>query len=412
MKNMLIKNIGELITPLGHGALHGAAMKKLCRYPQAAVYIEDGRISAVGPESTVRAQAPQAAEVLDAAGCCVLPGFVDPHTHLLFGGSRAEEFIDRLEGVPYLELLARGGGICSTMQATRQSSEAALYAQGKAVLQAMQRLGVTTAEGKSGYGLDRDTELRQLRVLRCLGRELPVTLKTTFLGAHALPPEYAGRPDEYVDFLAAEVLPLVAAEKLADFCDVFCETGVFTPAQAERLLRAAARRGLKLKLHADEIDSTGGAGLAARLGAVSADHLLAVSHADIDVLAASDTVAVLLPATAFCMRKPFAPARRMLSAGCAVALASDYNPGSCYTYSIPLLLALAVIGMEMTIEEAVTALTLNAAAALGEADHLGSLEPGKQADLLLLKTGDYRSLVYNTGINQVEHVIQRGQLIF
>ena len=236
MKNMLIKNIGELITPLGHGALHGAAMKKLYRYPQAAVYIEDGRISAVGPESTVRAQAPQAAEVLDAAGCCVLPGFVDPHTHLLFGGSRAEEFIDRLEGVPYLELLARGGGICSTMQATRQSSEAALYAQGKAVLQAMQRLGVTTAEGKSGYGLDRDTELRQLRVLRCLGRELPVTLKTTFLGAHALPPEYAGRPDEYVDFLAAEVLPLVAAEKLADFCDVFCETGVFTPAQAERLL--------------------------------------------------------------------------------------------------------------------------------------------------------------------------------
>lgn len=412
MKKTLIKNIGQLVTPKGWTALRGEAMGRLEIRQDAAIYMEEGRIREIGPSRELLSLADGATEVIDGEGKCAVPGFVDPHTHFLFGGSRADEFISRLEGVPYLELLRRGGGICSTMRATRQSTEPELFAQGKRVLGAMLRFGVTSLEGKSGYGLDRETELRQLRVLRRLGEEGTQTLRTTFLGAHALPPEYAGRSEAYIDFLIREMLPAVKAEGLADFCDVFCETGVFTIEESRRLLQAAAALGLKLKIHADEINSTGGAGLAARLGAVSADHLLAVSPEDIGALAASPTIAVLLPATAFCMRKAFAPGRTMIDAGCAVALASDFNPGSCCTYSIPLLLALAVVGMELTMEEALTAMTLNAAAAIGMAGELGSLEPGKAGDVLLLTEPDYRFLVYKTGINSVAHVVKNGSLIF
>jgi imidazolonepropionase len=298
------------------------------------------------------------------------------------------------------------------MQATRAAGAHELYQTGRARLMAMCRMGITAVEGKSGYGLDRDTELGLLRTMRRLGHDLPLTLRTTYLGAHAVPPEYAGHGDAYVAFMCQAVLPVIQAEGLADFCDAFCETGVFTVPQSAKLLRAAAARGMQLKLHADEMSSTGGAGLAVRLGAVSADHLLSVSAADIEALARSETVAVLLPATAFCMRKPFAPARTMIAAGCAVALASDFNPGSCYTYSLPLVLALAVMAMKMTLPEALTAVTLNAAAAIGAADRLGSIEPGKQADLVLLAEPDYRFLVYETGINIVGHVIQDGKLVF
>ena len=234
----------------------------------------------------------------------------------------------------------------------------------------------------------------------------------TYLGAHAVPPEYKDHPDDYVDFIIGRVLPQVAAEHLAEFVDVFCETGVFTNAQSERILQAARQHGLALKLHADEMSSTGGAGLACRMGAVSADHLLSISDVDIEALANSETVAVLLPATAFCMRKNYAPARRMIEAGAAVALASDYNPGSCYTYSVPLILGLAVIAMKMTTAEALTAMTLNAAAAVHQADQIGSLEPGKKADVVLLDAEDYRFLVYQTGINLVSSVYVDGHLVY
>nr|WP_092072077.1 imidazolonepropionase [Dendrosporobacter quercicolus]NSL48678.1 imidazolonepropionase [Dendrosporobacter quercicolus DSM 1736]SDM36307.1 imidazolonepropionase [Dendrosporobacter quercicolus] len=413
MSALLIQHITQIATPLGKRALHGKDMGKLKVYGDGAIYIRDNVIQDIGTTREVTARLGDLTDitVINGAGKCVVPGFVDPHTHFLFGGSRPEEFIDRLSGVPYLELLNRGGGIRSTMQATRQSTAEALYQTGYGILQDMMRTGVTTVEGKSGYGLDLETELKQLRIMKRLEADTPMTIKTTFLGAHAVPPEYDGRSDAYIDYLIQSVLPLVQAENLAAFCDVFCEAGVFTLNQSEKLLEAAASLGFKCKIHADEIHSTGGGGLAARLNAISAEHLLAVSADDLQALAASKTIAVLLPATAFCMRKPFAPARKMIDSGCAVALASDFNPGSCFTHSIALVLALAVISMQMSVEEVLTALTLNAAAAVDCADTIGSVEIGKKADLLLLKYPDYRFLVYHTGMNIVEQVIKDGRLL-
>ena len=409
-----MRHIAQIATPEGWKAQHGAAMNKLKLYKDAAIFIENGRIAAVGTDAVLSPAVLMkhpTLEILDVTGKCVVPGFVDPHTHFLFGGARVEEFVDRLEGVPYLDLLQRGGGICSTMQATRKASFENLYEKGKSVLQQMLRLGVTTVEGKSGYGLDLENEIKLLTVMKKLQQNQPVSLVMTYLGAHAVPPEYQGRADDYVNFILNTVLPVIQQKKLAEFVDVFCETGVFTPRQTEKILQAAAARGFGIKLHADEMSSTGGGGLASRLGAISADHLLAVNEDDIRTLAQSPTVAVLLPATAFCMRKSYAPARRMIDAGCAVALASDFNPGSCYTYSVPLILALAVIAMHMTMEEALTAITLNAAAAVGRAQSCGSIEPGKQADLLVLREADYRYLVYDTGMNIVEYVIKDGKLL-
>lgn len=425
MQETIIRGIAQLATPIGREARHGAAMRELTIVSDAAIWVENGVIQAAGKEADVLRAAEErtsvaaalhggsaeGVQVIDARGQCAVPGFVDPHTHFLFAGARAEEFDDRLAGVPYLTLLARGGGIVATMRETRAATEEALFVHGARVLRSMLSLGVTTVEGKSGYGLDRETELRLLRVLRRLDRELPTSVAATYLGAHAVPPEYAGRPDDYVDFLVDEMLPLIAREHLAEFVDVFCETGVFTAAQARRILAAARARGFSLKLHADEMSSTGGAELAAALGAVSADHLLSVSPEGIEALAGSRTVAVLLPATAFCMRKAYAPARRLIDSGAAVALASDYNPGSCYTYSLPLVFALAVIAMHMTAAEALTAATLNAAAALGRADVIGSIEPGKRGDIVLLDAPDYRYLSYQTGLNLARTVFKDGAVV-
>lgn len=425
MQETIIRGIAQLATPIGREARHGAAMRDLRVVSGAAIWVENGVIQAAGKEADVLRAAEErtsvaaalhsgsaeGVQVIDARGQCAVPGFVDPHTHFLFAGARAEEFDDRLAGVPYLTLLARGGGIVATMRETRAATEEALFVHGARVLRSMLSLGVTTVEGKSGYGLDRETELRLLRVLRRLDRELPTSVAATYLGAHAVPPEYAGRPDDYVDFLVDEMLPLIAREHLAEFVDVFCETGVFTAAQARRILEAARARGFALKLHADEMSSTGGAELAAALGAVSADHLLSVSPEGIEALAGSRTVAVLLPATAFCMRKAYAPARKLIGSGAAVALASDYNPGSCYTYSLPLVFALAVIAMHMTAAEALTAATLNAAAALGRADAIGSIEPGKRGDIVLLDAPDYRYLSYQTGLNLARTVLKDGAVV-
>lgn len=416
MSSKIIRHLAQLATPQGKEACHGQAMNKLLLAADAAVWMEDGIIRAAGRDDEVVAKARAAGalagcEMLDGSGQCAVPGFVDPHTHFLFVGARAEEFDDRLAGVPYLTLLQRGGGIVATMEKTRQASEAELMEHGRRVLRAMLAMGVTTIEGKSGYGLDHDTELRLLHVLRQLDNELPTTVIPTYLGAHAVPPEFRDHPDDYVDFIVHTVLPQVAAEHLADFVDVFCETGVFSLAQSRKILTAAKKCGLALKLHADEMSSLGGAELACELGAVSADHLLSVSDAGIRRLAASSTVAVLLPATAFCMRKPYAPARKFIDAGAAVALASDYNPGSCYTYSLPLVFGLAVIAMHMTAAEALTAATLNAAAAVGRAGELGSIEPGKRADLVLLQAPDYRYLSYATGLNLAARVFKDGQLV-
>ena len=394
MEDRIIRHLSQVATPQGETARRGSEMNELAIYEDAAIWIQAGKIKAVGPDAEVCAAMQQQgvqAQNIDGQGHCAVPGFVDPHTHFLFAGTRAKEFDDRLAGVPYLELLQRGGGIVSTMQATRAASEEELYQLGQQTLMAM---------------------LRLLRTMRRLDHDLPLHVVNTYLGAHAVPPEYKDHADDYVNFIIAQVLPQVAAGHLAEFVDVFCETGVFTNAQSERIMQAAQQHGLALKLHADEMSSTGGAGLACRMGAVSADHLLSISDADIEALAKSQTVAVLLPATAFCMRKKYAPARQMIQAGAAVALASDYNPGSCYTYSVPLILGLAVIAMQMTTAEALTAMTLNAAAAVGRADRIGSIEKGKRADIVLLNAPDYRFLVYKTGLNLVDKVFCCGNLVY
>lgn len=412
-RGLLIINAAELVTCRGPGPKKGAAMGDIGIIEDGALVAEGGIIRAVGSTADILAALDREDyQIVDAAGKCVMPGFVDSHTHFVFGGYRAEEFLWRLGGTPYLEILGRGGGILSTVRATRASSPEALKELGRRRLDAMLAMGVTTVEGKSGYGLDIDTEERQLQTMAELGREHPVEVVPTFMGAHAVPAEYKGRTDEYVTFLADTVMPSVARKGLAEFCDVFCEQGVFSVDQSRTILRKAQALGLKAKIHADEIVQLGGAELAAEVGACSADHLLQASDAGIDALARAGTIATLLPLTAFSLKEPYARARAMIDAGVAVALASDYNPGSCFSHSLPLVMALAAINLGMSLPEIVTALTINAAAAVGRADTVGSLESGKQADIVILKYPSHSFLVYNVGMNIVETVVKKGRLVW
>lgn len=408
-----IKNISQLVTALGNKGVHGKAMGDLQVIENAVLISKDGTIVYAGPADSVPSELEGAvpAEIIDAGGGCVLPGFVDSHTHFVFGGYREKEFMMRLNGAQYMEIMRMGGGIQSTVNATRQTSGEELYRLGKERLEEMLRQGITTVEGKSGYGLDLDTELKQLAVMQALDQAQPVDIVATYLGGHAVPTEFAGDPNGYIDYMLATVLPAVKAQGVTDICDVFCEDGVFSLEESRRLLEGARKQGFRLKMHADEIEPMGGGGLGADLGCVSCDHLLMVDEAGEKKLADSDTIATLLPCTAFCLNKPYAPARRLIDHNCAVALASDFNPGSCFCNSIPMMIALAVIHMGMTIEETLTALTLNGAAALGLADQIGTLEEGKKADAVILKYPDYRFLVYHTGSNVVDRVIKNGHLV-
>ena len=411
-RKLLLKNAAELVTCRGNGPKTGAAMAELGIVADGAMWIEDGVIRRVGTTAEVLSGLDASeAEVIDAAGRCALPGFVDPHTHFLFAGHREEEFAWRLRGDTYMQIMERGGGIVNTVKATRQASHEELAAIGWQRLSSMLSFGVTTVEGKSGYGLDAATELKQLEVMAQLNREHVVEVAPTFMGAHAVPPEYKGRTDEYMDHLLHEVLPRVAASGLAEFCDVFCEKGVFSVEQSRKLLATAQNLGLKAKVHADEIVSFGGAELAAEVGAVSAEHLLHASDEGIRRMGEAGVIAVLLPATAFCLREPYARARAMIDAGVPVALATDFNPGSCFSESIPLVIALAALYMQMTPAEIVTALTINAAAAVGRADRIGSLEVGKQADFILLSHPSHLYLPYHAGVNCVETVVKHGRVV-
>jgi imidazolonepropionase len=414
MEKTLIIHASQIVTPIGFEMKKGKAMHEICLIEDGAIYIEDGIIKEVGSTEKLLSKGLLTSEckVIDAEGKCVLPGFVDSHTHFIFGGYRQEEFVKRLQGTPYLDILKAGGGIQSTVKSTREADFESLFSAGLKRLDAMLAQGVTTVEGKSGYGLGLETELRQLKVIKACGDNHPMDVAATYLGAHAVPKEYAGKGDDYVAYMIREVLPEVKKQELAEFCDIFCEEGVFDVTQSKKLLEAAKQLGLKIKIHADEIVQLGGGELAAELGASSADHLLMVSDKGIASLAENNVVATLLPATAFCLAKPYAKARQMIDAGCAVALASDLNPGSCFTNSIPLLFALAAIHMKMTPEEALTAMTLNGAAALGREKSIGSIEVGKQADLIILGYPDYRFLVYHTGVNVVERVIKKGRLVY
>lgn len=407
---LLIKNAAQVVTPQGHTAIKGASMKDVKIYENASVLIEDGHIVAVGDGAEWAKTVPVDKQI-DATGKTVLPGFVDSHTHFVFGGYRADEFLWRMEGMTYMEIMERGGGINNTMKATRNASAEELIEHSMDILEKMLAFGITTVEGKSGYGMDHDTELKQLEVMKELEQRQPVEIVRTFMGAHSIPPEYKGRNEEFLKFLVKEVMPDVKKADLAQFCDIFCEKGVFSIEESRQYLQQAKDMGFDLKIHADEIVTLGGAELGAELGCTSADHLLHASDEGIKALANSDTVATLLPTTAFCLKEPFAPARKMIDAGCAVALATDFNPGSGFTNSVPLMIALGVIYMGMTAEEAITALTLNGAAAVGRADTIGSIEEGKQADIVILQYPSYKFLPYHTGVNTVETVIKKGKVV-
>lgn len=408
---ILIRNASQLVTCSGFEAKKGKEMSDLGIIEDGAVAMSEGIITHVGTTEEVLKQIDKNDYLeVDGSDRSLLPGFVDSHTHFIFDGYREEEFSWRLKGDSYMSIMERGGGIINTMNATRASSYDELYSLGYERLDEMMNMGVTTVEGKSGYGLDLSTELIQLRIMNELSEEHPLDVVSTFLGAHAVPPEFEGRTDDYITYLIEEVLPNVRQEHSATFCDVFCEKGVFSLEQSERLLRAARSHRFKLKMHADEIVPFGGAELAAKLKATSADHLLHISEQGIKRLVRSGVVATLLPLTAFSLNEPFAPGRKMIDAGCAVALATDFNPGSCFSYSIPLVYSLACLQMHLSPEEALTALTINGAAALGRADKIGSIDVGKKADMILLRYPSYKFIPYHIGMNCVDTVIKDGVL--
>lgn len=399
-----------IVTPVGREARRGADMGVLTTMTDSCVAVRGGVIEYVGPSSEKTSEY-DGFLTIDAKGRALLPGFVDSHTHLIFGGFRPDEFEWRLKGDSYMSIMQRGGGIQSTVNATRATSEDELVRRGQWFLDRMSEMGVTTVEAKSGYGLDTETEEKMLRAIRRLAAtdDQSVRVVSTFLGAHAVPKEYAGRTDEYVDLIISDMLPRF--KELSDCCDIFCEKNVFEIEESRRLLKAAKAMGYRLKLHADEIVQLGGAELAAELGALSADHLLHVSDAGIHAMAKAGTVATLLPLTAFSLKEPYAPARKFIDAGAAVALATDLNPGSCFSGSIPLTIALACIYMNMTIEETITALTLNGAAAIGLAQETGSIEPGKRGDFVMLDTDNINILPYYVGMNCVRTTIAGGKIV-
>lgn len=413
--DLLIHNIGTLITMQGRrGPRTGREMSEVGAVRKGAVAIRDGLIVAAGPEDEVMADISGLAieRKHDAQGLLVTPGLIDPHTHLVHGGSREHELALKLKGMSYLEILAQGGGILSTVRATRQATEEELYAKAKASLDIMLSFGVTTAEAKSGYGLTLEDELKQLRVAHRLNREHPVDLVSTFMGAHVVPEEYKGRSGEFVRLVIEQMLPEVKRQGLAEFCDVFCEHGVFSVDESEQILLAAKELGFGLKIHADEIEPIGGAQLAGKLGCISAEHLIAASDEGLEAMRQAGVVAVCLPATSFNLRLTHhARARTMIEMGLAVALSTDYNPGSSPTEALQLVMTLGCLNLGMTPEEVLTAVTINAAHAIGRADTVGSLEAGKQADLVIFKAANLAYLPYHFGINHVHTVFKRGNVV-
>ncbi|GMQ61034.1 MULTISPECIES: imidazolonepropionase [Vallitalea] len=412
MKRTIIKNASQLVTCSGFKAKKGKEMNDLGIIENGAVVIEEGIIKWVGKTPDIPRQFEKVAEVIDATNKTVLPGFIDSHTHFVFGGYREEEYSWRLKGDDYMEIMQKGGGIVNSVRQTKEASKDYLIRIGMKRLDSMLSFGVTTVEGKSGYGLDYDTEIKQLEVMKKLDIRHKIDVVPTFLGAHAVPQDYKGREDKFIDLMINEVLPHVVDKDLAEFCDVFCEKGVFSLEQSERMLSAAKEKGLKLKIHADEIVQLGGADLAAKLGAVSADHLLMASDEGIREMAKNDVVATLLPGTAFSLREDFARARYMIDNDLAVALATDFNPGSCFTESIPLIIALATLYMKMSIEETITALTINGAAALDKADNIGSIDVGKKGDVVIHEYPSYKFIPYHIGVSTAEKVIKDGQMVY
>ena len=406
MNDLLVVNIGVLVTPTGLAARRGEEQGQVQKLERAWVLIQNGLISAVGTGEPPRAPG---AAVLDAQGRLATPGLVDAHTHLIFGGWRQNELALKLRGVPYLDILARGGGILSTVAATRAASQEELAGKARLALDEMLSFGTTTCEAKSGYGLSVEEELKQLRTIRELNEKHPIDLVPTFMGGHALPAEYKENREAYIRLLCEEMIPAAAEEGLARFCDVFCETGVFTPEESRRILEAGKACGLAPKIHADEIDPIGGSQLAGEVGAVSAEHLIVCPPEGVAAMAKSGTVACLLPATSLYLGAAFAPAREMVAAGVPVAMATDFNPGSCPCLNMQLVMNLGCLRYRLTPEEALTAVTLNGAAAIGRADAVGSVEPGKLGDLVFWEARDLNYICYRMGSNLSHTVVKRGR---
>ena len=402
MEDYLITNIGLLATPAGKSAQGGAKQGEVSLTKNAAVAFTKGRITYVGGMN----DAPKAEEVIDAGRRLVTPGLVDCHTHLVFGGFRQHELEAKLAGASYLDILNAGGGILSTVEATRASRYEELYAKSVGFLNEMLAHGTTSVEIKSGYGLNMETEMLQLQVINDLAKSYEVV--PTFMGAHAIPKEHRANPDAYVDMLVEDILPQIASRKMAMYCDVFCEESVFSAANARKILRTAKELGFLLKIHADEIVPTGGAELAAEMGAVSAEHLLMSTNEGLDRMAAEGVIAVLLPATSFYLDKDYARARDMVAKGIPVALATDFNPGSSPNYNMQLVLNLACLKLKLTPAEALTAATLNSAAAIGLAEKKGSIETGKDADIVIWDAPDLNFLFYRYGNNQAYESIKKG----
>ena len=411
--NLFLRNISQLVTVPSRGrrAKTGADMGDLGLLKDAGVLCRDGKIAWVGTMAEWEGRSAGDLNEFDASGMVALPGFVDAHTHMMFAGSRELEFAMRAQGATYQEIAERGGGILSTIAHVRKADKKSLKRQTARYLMDMMRHGTTTVEIKSGYGLEMESEIRMLEAINELRVEEIMGVVPTFLGAHALPPEYRGRGSDYVDLVVDRMIPYVGKKGLAVFCDVFCEKGYFGLEEAARILEAGARWGMKPKVHADELTPLGGAQLAARVGAVSADHLEHVTPEGVAALRGAGVVAGLLPGVSFFLRHGYAPVRALIDGGVAVAIASDFNPGSCMSYSMPLMMTIACTQMGMTPEEAITAATLNGAAALGLSSTIGSIEVGKNADIVLAAVPDYRFLAYHFGTNHVRVTIKNGTIL-
>ncbi len=406
---LLIKNIGCLQTPTGSYSHKGSKQGQNIKLIDAAIAVEDGIIKEITQGGKLPAG--EFDQVIDAEGKLVTPGLVDGHTHLVFGGYRQNEIPMKLAGAGYLDILRAGGGILDTVRKTREATFEELYDKSAAFLDEMMSFGITTCEAKSGYGLDMENEIKMLEVIKALGENHPADVVPTFMGAHAIPPEYEGRGDEYIDMMCDELIPEVRRRGLAEFCDVFCEDSVFDSAQSKKYLEAARAQGFELKIHADEIEDIGGSKLAGELEAVSAEHLIAAGEEGMDSMAEGGTTAMLLPATSFYLGKTFAPARTMIEKGIPVCIASDFNPGSCPSLNLQLAINLGYLRYKMTPEEILTAVTINPACAINRGELVGTLEEGKQADIVIWNAPDMEMLCYRFGSNLAQTVIKKGEVI-
>lgn len=413
MKKKILYHIDFLYSPKDEGeSVKGSKMNDICIIPNAFIVMQDGIITQLGTGEDYLHHTDEQSVLIECKGKIATPGFVDSHTHLVHGGSRENEFGKKLNGVSYLEILNSGGGIISTVKATRNATEDELYHKAKKALDDMLALGTTTVEAKSGYGLDLNTEIKQLQVSKKLNTHHPIDVVSTFMGAHAIAPEYKENKKGYIDLIVGKMLPKIKELHLAQFCDIFCENGIFEVEDSRYILEEAKKLGFEIKIHADEIVSLGGAELSAEVHALSAEHLMAASDKGIEMMGKSNVIANLLPATTFSlMKNTFAPARKMIEHNVAVALSSDYNPGSCPSSNFQFVMQLGCLYLRMTPYEVLTATTLNGAYAIHRAQNIGSLEVGKKADIVILDAPNLDYVYYHFGKNHVQDVYKDGELV-